>query len=179
MDETQNNWSKTLLSTYGYLETIVGAIDKTVLNYGINSAICTDTEFVANKMISLIERKKFLINIKILVDNILKRMDNGIARVLVLKYVDKIKAETASQILGISIRTFFRKIGIGIEQFSRQLSAFGYTPEKLYSVFKDEGWVMEMYSNYSKKGQKEFDIESINFLGMALSSLKRKTARAY
>ena len=179
MDETQNNWSKTLLSTYSYLETIVGAIDKTVLNYGINSAMSTDTEFVANKMIALMERKKFLINIKILIDNILKRIDDDVARILVLKYIDKIKAETASQILGISIRTFFRKIGMGLDQFSRQLQAFGYTPEKLYSVFKDEGWVMEINSSYSKKGQKEFDIESINFLGMALNSLKRKSARAY
>lgn len=179
MDETQNNWSKTLLSTYSYLETIVGVIDKTVLNYGINSSMSTDTEFVANKIISLTERKKFLINLKILTDNILKRIDNDIARILVLKFVDKVKAETASQILGISIRTFFRKINIGISQFSRQLLLFGYTPEKLLQLFKNEEWVTEIYMTYSKKSTKDIDIDSINFLGLAIRSLKRKSARVY
>ena len=179
MDDTQNNWSKTLLSTYSYLETIVGMIDKTVLNYGINSSMSSDTEFVANKIITLTERKKFFINMKILTDNILKRIDKDIAKILVLKFVDKIKAETASQILGISIRTFFRKINIGINQFSHQLCLFGYTSEKMFKLFANEEWITEMFLTYSKKSTKEVDIDSLNFLGMALNSLKRKSARVY
>ena len=172
-------WAKTLLSTYGYLETICGAIDKTVLNYGINSRMNVDAEFVANKIISLIERKKFLINTKILIDNILSRLDQKNARVLVLKYVDKIKAERASEVLNISIRTFFRKTNIAVDEFAVQLEKFGYNSKKLLNIFGKENWIMEIYGAYQKKEIKDATIDNFNFLGLALNSLKKKSARAF
>ena len=179
MNTNEKNWSKTLLSSYTYLETICGAIDKTVLNYGVNSAMNTDAEFVANKMIALTQRKKFLINTKILIDNILSRLDNDFSRILVLKFVDKIKAESASKILNMSLRTYFRKINIALEKFTNLLVGFGYNATKLGTIFQDEDWVMEMYNNFSKSEVREIDADDLRFLGMALRTLKRKTASAY
>lgn len=179
MNTNEKNWSKTLLSSYQYFETICGAIDKTVLNYGINSAMNSDAEFVANKIIALTQRKKFLINTKILIDNILSRLDAAFARILVLKFVDKVKAENASKILGISLRTYFRKINIAIEKFTNLLVGFGYSSSKLISIFENENWVMEIYNNFSKNELREIDADDLHFLGMALSGLKRKTASAY
>ena len=70
MNSQQNTWTKTLLSAYSYLENICGSIDKKVLNYGISSGCSRDTEYVANKILSLMNRKKFLINTKVMVDSV-------------------------------------------------------------------------------------------------------------
>ena len=86
MKDSEKSWAKALLVAYGHLETICGAIDKTVLGYGINSGrYGLDVQFCANKVIALTERKKFLINVKVLVDNTLQKLDNLNARILVVK----------------------------------------------------------------------------------------------
>ena len=179
MKKEEKIWAKTLLSTYSYLETICGAIDKTVLNYGIHSALNNDAEFVAKKIISLIERKKFLINTKILVDNVLSRINQKNARVLVLKYIDKLKAEKASFALNISLRTYFRRINFAVDEFAFELLKFGYTPQKLLNIFEKESWIMEIYSSFEKKDMKESELDSFNFLGLALKSFKKKSFQVF
>ena len=179
METEQKIWAKTLISTYSYLETICGAIDKTVLSYGINSGLSLDVEFVANKIISLTARKKFMINTKVLIDNVLSRLDSEFARILVLKYIDKIKSETASQVLNISMRSYFRKINLAIDEFALQLKKFGYNSKKLYEIFKNENWIMEMYNSYKNKELRDCNMDSMNFLGMAINTIKRKSMRLY
>ena len=76
MGNEQKIWTKTLLNCYSYLETICGAIDKTVINYGIGSYGSNQIISVANKILSLISRKKFLINTKLIVDNVLNNISN-------------------------------------------------------------------------------------------------------
>ena len=176
MKTEEKNWSKTLLVTYGHLETICGAIDKTVLSYGIGSRTSFhDAEYVANKMISLIERKKFLINIKVLVDKILSNIGSTYARVLTLKYIDRIDSALASQTMKISSRTYFRKINMGIECFWGQLEKMGYNEEILSNLFKDEKWIMEIYNSYEKKDTSDMEIESMSLIGIALKSFKQKS----
>ncbi len=179
MNTDEKIWAKTLLSSYSYLETICGAIDKTVLNYGINSAINRDAEYVANKIISLTERKKILINTKILIDNVLQRIDNKYAKILVLKYIDKIKSETASKLLDMSMRTYFRKTSLAVDNFASELKKFGYNTVKLNELFRNESWILEIYNAYVQKHIKDSEFENLNFLGLALSMLRKKTAGVF
>ena len=171
----EKNWSKTLLIAYGHLETICGAIDKTVLDYGLkSSAINCDVEYLAKKMISLIERKKFLINIKVLVDNALNRISDAEAKVLILKYIDNLPSNIASEVLKVSMRTYFRKLNIALENFAKILIFQGYSTAKFFDMFKNEKWILEIFDSYYKKEKKDEKFESINLLSLALNTLSNK-----
>jgi hypothetical protein len=174
MKDSEKSWAKALLVAYGHLETICGAIDKTVLEYGINSGrYGIDVQFCANKVIALTERKKFLINVKVLVDNILKKLDNLNARILVVKYADRFSSLIASKTLNISMRTYFRRINVAIEQFCDVLQKYGYTSQKLSQIFKNEGWILEIYNSFFKKHIKTENLEKLDFLSVAFRSFKQ------
>ena len=147
----QRMWAKAVLSSYAYLENICGSIDKKVLSYGIGSSSNRDTEFVADKILSLIDRKKFLINTKILIDKALCNIPSDYARTLILKYVDKIKVETASKVMNVSLRTYFRKVEIGVDKFAGELISYGYDEKKLFKTFSKENWIMDIYKSYANK----------------------------
>lgn len=174
MKTEQQNWSKTLLNSYSYLETICGAIDKTVLNYGLGSYNSNQTMIVADKILSLIKRKKFLINTKVLVDNVLNNISKSSAEILTVRYIDKVKTEMASKILNMSKRNFFRKLNFAVDEFATELKKQGYDSDILMQTFKTEMWILEIYNSYSKKENKTQQIDDLSFIGMALNSLKSK-----
>ena len=175
----EKNWCKTLLVSYSHLETICGAIDKTVLSCGLGSCnTYCDAEYVANKMINLIERKKFLINLKVLVDNALSKIKNTFARVLMLKYVDGVDSKLASEVMKISPRTYFRQINAGLDSLWNAFEHMGYSTFTLYELLKDENWILEIYNSYNKKELKETDIQNLSFLGMAIKQCKTSSAMA-
>lgn len=170
----EKNWSKALLISYGHLETICGAIDKTVLNCGLSSAnTYCDTEYVANKMINLIERKKFLINLKLIVDKVFSNMKNKYARVLMLKYIDCVDSKLASKVMKISTRTFFRQINAGLQNFWESLSKIGFGLEKIKKLLKNEQWILEIYNSLIDKNIKEEELSNFGVLGMAFKQLKK------
>ena len=173
MENEQKIWTKTLLNCYSYLETICGAIDKKVINYGIGSYGANQTISVANKILSLISRKKFLINTKLIVDNVLNNISNKSARILTVRYIDKVKTETASKVLNMSNRNFFRRLNLSVDEFATELKKQGYDSKVLFEIFGGEGWIMEIYNSYSKKNIKN-DYENINLLSIALNSIKSK-----
>lgn len=167
----QKNWSKTLLTTYSYLETICGAIDKKVLTYG-TSCSTNGTEFLANKIISLTERKKFLINVKILVDSALKNIEDEKAKILVLKFVDRLKTELITSVLKMPTRTYFRKVNLAIDSFSNVLLKSGYDSTKLSQIFRSEDWILEIYNNFAKKIEKKAEFDALKFLNLAFQVKK-------
>lgn len=173
MENEQLNWSKTLLNAYSYLEQICDAIDKMVLNYGIGSFSSNQTMVVAESILKLIARKKRLINIKVLVDGVLNNISGSSARILTVRYIDKVKTEVASKVLNMSNRNFFRKIIQGANEFATELKKQGYDATKLNDMFKKENWILEIYNSYCQK-DKSKRADEFNFMGMAISSLKSK-----
>lgn len=169
----QRAWAKTLLSCYAYLGNICETIDKKVISYGIGSASHRDTEFVANKIINLIERKKFLINTKILVDRVLVNLDLNLAKVLVLKFVDKTKVEVAAETMNMSLRTYFRKVDISVDKFASILLGYGYDSKRLYDTYKDENWILEIYKSFLNKHFTEAEKEH-NDENQSISNTKIK-----
>ena len=175
MNIEEKSWTKTLLTCYGHLETICGVIDKTVLNCGISSATTyCDAEYIAERMIALTERKKFLINTKVLVDRVFSKMNSNYARILVLKFIDNVESAESSKLLGICPRTFFRQVNKAIEEFWQSLISMGYNSNKLKEIFKDENWILEIYNSYLNKQIKESDIKDLSFLSIAFKQLKQK-----
>ena len=170
MEIKQECWAKTLLNAYSYLETICGAIDKSVVNYGVSSAGSSKSTIqIANKIISLTERKKFLINIKVLVDDILRTISSANARLLVVKYIDKVKTELACEILKLSTRTYFRHVKTAVSSFAAELKKKGYDSAKLRSKMMNEGWILEIYNSYMAKNENKVEVNSDKLLKYAVN----------
>lgn len=156
----QKAWAKTLLSIYNCLENIASAIDKLVLNQGINSGKNFNTTMEsANKMINLIQRKKMLINLKVLIEQTIANLDVESARILVLKFFDKVSADDCAKVMTYSRRTFFRKLDKAVESFGLNLKVNGYTSASLFETFKKESWIMDYYYNFLKQKNSNFEAD--------------------
>lgn len=148
----QKIWAKTLLTTYNCLEPISDAIDKLVISQGVNSC-CNNLTTLENaeKIINLIQRKKIMVNLKVIIENVMASLDTQSARILVMKYFDKVKPEVCFSLLEMSRRTYFRKIDKAIEEFSIHLKNFGYSSETLEQLLSKENWIKEYYNHFAKQ----------------------------
>ncbi len=162
-------WAKTLLSVYRYLERITGAIDKIILRSGLNSAnICGQNFFqnniltVTQKIIDLSERKVTLINLKILIDDTLKSIDQESAEFLIEKYFDGAKARELVERHEISIRTVFRKLDAAVKSFAIGLSKKGYPDFRLASMLENEEWILNVYRTLLNGNEEQVVLSKIN-----------------
>ncbi len=153
-------WSKTLLRSYGMLEKITGAIDRTFnkIAYTSRSSSTSDTLLsstyqISEKLLTLIDRKRLLINTKILVDEILSSIDENSAKVLVLKYINNLTNDDMTKILNLSIRTILRRTNKAVEEFGYEIKCRGYTEEKLNNMYMNEKWVMDILKSVQEENQ--------------------------
>ena len=166
----QKIWSKTLLATYNCLETISNAIDSIVISQGIGSGRNNLTTMQsAERIINLIQRKKLLINLKVLIEKVIARLDSKVARILVLKFFDKLKPEICMEVLKLTRRTYFRRVNSAINEFGEMLESFGYTDDVLSKMLDKENWIKEYYNTYKQQTKKEYqkedadEVENIKF----------------
>lgn len=172
MKNYQECWAKTLLNINSYLDRICDAIDKNVEHCTKDSARSHfGTNYFADRIIGLIQRKKFFINIRVLINTVLKNIPKESAKILTIKFIDHIKTEDAIKLLEMPYRTYFRKINKAIENFAFELKRQGYDETKLFEIFKNEYWVLEVFDSYAKKNIKKD--EKINLLQLALFSVKK------
>lgn len=152
----ENVWAKTILSVYRYLERICGSIDKMVESRAMASFYVCSVNFansniinVADKIIALTERKKTLINLKVLVDNALKQCKSLNAQILIEKYFDGDKSNDIAERHNLPIRSYFRKLSNAEVDFGNQLCSLGYNERKLNSFLANEKWICEVYERFS------------------------------
>lgn len=139
-------WAKTILEVYGYLETICGTIDDVVKNTSLDGfGISNDTKDSAERIIELTTKKKNLINLKILIENSLAKLSSADIKILTLFYIDSVKAKDLSEMMGISLRTFFRRKDIALINFIKEIKANGYDANKLCAIYKNEHWIINTY----------------------------------
>ncbi|MGD9901021.1 MAG: hypothetical protein AB7S44_00595 [Spirochaetales bacterium] len=186
-------WSKTFLNAYRSLEKIVSAIDKIVLTSGLNSNM--DVYYSASKIIELTDRKITLINLKLLIEDCLASLNCDDAKLLMLKYVDRVKSEDIAKVLDISTRTFFRRSNSSIKSFELALKGKNYSHKELKTMLSKEIWIMDLYNklykdeilsernkaskqkNNALKAEKEFDENKL--LNLAYNSYKKLEPALY
>lgn len=153
-----NLWTKTILTVYKYLDRIAGAIDKLVERNAMNSYYSAFTnngvENLADKIIELSERKVKLINIKVLTEKTLEKMEKESAQLLIEKYIDNDKSETIAQRHNFPMRTYFRRQSQAEDAFTAYLALQGFCEERLNEYLAGENWIIEVYNNFMTK---EFD----------------------
>ena len=124
-------WSKSSLSIYRYLEKMTNTLDKLILDLSKHSnnvsMIKNQTTYnQARKLIELLDRKRKMINLKVAVEDSLAGLNKIDRRILTLVFIDGAKSEMIAQILGVSLRTFFRKKVIALNKFNSQMIAKGF-----------------------------------------------------
>lgn len=150
-----NLWAKTTLSVYRYLERICDAIDKMVENKAMASFYVCSCNLansniinVADKIIALSERKKTLINLKVLVDNALKNCEHINAQILIEHYMDNDKVADIVARHNFSERSYFRKMENAEKDFLTQLALQGFSESHLAQYLANEKWILDVYSRF-------------------------------
>ena len=172
-----NVWAKTILTVYRYLERICDSIDKMVENKALASFYVCSNNFannnilnVADKLIALSERKKTLINLKVLTCDALKNCDSLNAQLLIEKYFEGDKSCDIAKRHNIPERSYFRKLTYAEHDFLVQVAKLGYSENKLNSFLVKEKWITEVYSRFSSQSREEcFESNENEFKNLELT----------
>lgn len=149
-------WSMSALSIYKYLESMTNTLDKIILETGKNSNDIRlqkyqTTQYQTSKIIELMERKRKMINLKVAVEDSLCKLSLIDRRILTLIFVDGLKSELLAQVLGVSIRTYFRKKKQALNHFKLIMEANGFDREFFEKEYLNEMWFIAVYNDYISK----------------------------
>lgn len=173
----KNIWAKTILTSYRFLEKVSDAIDRLVETRALNSFYMGSNNFsqnnvfvVSESLINLTERKKKLINLKVVCDQSLRSCKEEHAQILIERYIDGDKAKEIAERHELSMRTYFRRLESAEGEFSAYLSRNGYTEKFLAKTLLSEKWIYEIYSKFSSIPREElFQISESYLKKIALS----------
>lgn len=175
-----NVLARTILTAHRYLERICDAIDRLVEANAVNSFYVTGTTFmensimvVADKLIELGERKKTLINLKVLIESALERLDEGSCSLLMEKYMEHGTAKEFAKSHDVSLRTYFRKLTGAESALMEKIAFLGYDERKLMEMLKGEKWILDIYERLEDNGSKDIEISS-SFIKKIASSKSEK-----
>ena len=156
MENTE--WSKTIMTVYKYLKRMTLAFDRLIDSKATNSFYTSTSNYafnnvfdITNSMLELIDRKVTLINLKVLADKVLKSMKPEYAKILILKYIENQKGEQIAKTINCTLRTYFRKSGLALENFYKTLCVLGYDSDKLTKMLKGEKWIMSVYYDFCQQ----------------------------
>ena len=173
----KNIWAKTVLTSYRFLEKVSDAIDRLVETKALNSFYMGCNNFsqnnvleVSESLINLIERKKKLINLKVVCDKSLLSCKEEYAQILIERYIDDDKAKEIAKRHNLSMRTYFRRLESAEADFSAFLKENGYNENFLAKTLLSEKWIYEIYSKFSSIPREElFQISEVYLKKIALS----------
>lgn len=152
-------WIKTLLEIYRHLELIANTIDEMAqeeVQRSFSSTYRTTMDSVETLM-ELNERKRKIINIKVIIENAIVKLKNPIdQKILILYYFDGLKSAEVTELLHLSTRTFFRRKNNALVELLSIMEKSSYTLSWWLKEYKDEKWLMGQYQANIEKDT-EFD----------------------
>ncbi len=139
--------AKVLISAYRYIEKNCDLINEFVykhaINFGPSPEYCT-TYDVTNNIISLMERKNRLINLKLMLDELASSLNQGDKMIILAKMRFDVTMKSLCQMFEIpSLRTAFRRVQSALEHFTMRANASKYK-EKLEYLLDHEEWIVAM-----------------------------------
>lgn len=152
-------WCMSALSIYKYLESMSNQLDKIVLETGrgsndIRLQKYQTTQYQTSKILELTERKRKMINLKVVIEDSLCKLSLLDRRILTLIFVDGLKSELLAQVLGVSIRTYFRKKKLALNHFKSMLETNGFNKEFFEKEYLNQAWFIAVYNDYISKTNK-------------------------
>lgn len=155
-------WAKTILSVYRYIDKAIQIIDNTVSKISlIANADCLET---ANKILMFTERKVWLINLKLIVEQVLAECKTNEIRILGLKHIDNLSVCELSEYFQKCERTIFRQLNSAYDNFEKNMLKRGFNDKYFVEHFSSEKWINKEYEkikemeevNSEKKKTKHF-----------------------
>ena len=141
-------WAESLLKAYSRLNNYIEQINKRVnllaltmpsIQYG------TTTEVIADKIFSLIEKKKILYKTKIFVDDILDRINDKYAYVIKMKFIYGKSNEDIANYFQVSERSVRRYIIEGLNFFKKHIKNQLQPYNVLSEYYKNQTWMASIY----------------------------------
>lgn len=154
----KNNWAKTLLYVYKYLDRVCDGIDSLVDQNALGSFHYrseNEVHSVTDRIVNLIERKAKLVNIKVLVDTCLLKSDKFNAQLLIERYIDDDCSENIAKRHQLNIRTYFRKLVQAESSFSILMLREGFDDIKLKEYLSCEKWIIEVCEKFENESKCE------------------------
>ena len=151
------------LIAYNSVDKMADVLTKAVNNKSFYTA---GSEFSGNLLAafdaiaSLIDRKKMLVNLRLIIDTALVKLSPQYLKVLCLKFCDRFSNNQICDAMEISERTFYRKLNTGIEHFGRNLFSGGLNEDRCKKLFAKEAWLENIY-NHLNDGKTELKVFSL------------------
>lgn len=138
--------SEALIKIYRLLRKKCDAIDKFIQNHALYFGPCTaeyGSQDVCNNIIELMTRKNQLINLKIIIDTAIKKLDDIDKKVLYIKMNYNLQMNDLCGILELKERTAFRRVENAFKNFADQLNRSKYI-SKLLKIIREEEWIQDI-----------------------------------
>lgn len=149
-------FAKTILTAYSSLELVSNQIDVLVrrrvsAGYCAGDCSCISAQRQIEEIVTLMNKKANLINLKLLADEVLASMDGANKTILTDRYIKKIKWEQTMEQMGFSKRTFFRRVEKAHESFAKGCFARGYDQKWFEENYFDQSWIKDIFNHYETK----------------------------
>ncbi len=148
-------WARTLFESYKYLGRIIKSIDRLVLEKSSFSSNIYQGEGNTigdmEAVIDLIERKKRLLFIKLLIEEGIKNTNEFDSTLLVKYYIDKLDSQTLANDMHTNRRTIHRYLNKALQGIMEQIFNLGYTCKDIETMLENEGWIVGIYNSYLVK----------------------------
>lgn len=152
MNNKQLMWARTFLIAYKYLGALCSAIDRlvdtTAENSFFASGIWSETNSIYNvssRILALSRRKIDYINLKVIVDKVLKKMPKKQAKFLILKYIEQLSPNDIATIMRMSTRSYFRNAKTSLQQFADVLEKIDFKFDQLEKRYLDDEFVASIF----------------------------------
>ena len=109
------------------------------------------TEEIFEKMIELNYRKTGIINLKVLTDQSMRRLEPSLAEFLKARFFLKLDYATIAQKENTTQRTVFRKIERGIEKLYESFVSFGFTGKRFDIEYANEPLIQREKQRITEK----------------------------
>lgn len=113
---------KSLLAIYNFIPQVSESIDRLIRTKACCSCVQNLDDGTARQMegvISLMEQKVNLINLKLLTEQTLCQMKAPLSRLLIARYIDQMDIKFLAESIGFSVRETFRRIRKSMQEFER------------------------------------------------------------
>lgn len=152
-------WTQTILEAYNYIGCITRSIDKRVLTLGTNSYKTTNygkdcTLDLMETIIELIERKKRILKLKLLVENTLRNLPLATSKLLIRKYLDKLTLCDLALENNTTVNIIRRKLRKAINECYNYFCKFGYCTSFIEQEYLAEQWLVGIYERKYKNQKK-------------------------
>lgn len=145
-------WSKVLLSTIKVALGVNRHYDRVIKGRAIRltgvyqecQSDFESTYIQTEKILRYIEEKKRVVKIYSICEEILNSVHLNYRKALYIKYKCRSSADKIEQILGCTMRTYFRHINQGLKQFDEIRLKLGYTDEYLNEIFGNDSWIKNL-----------------------------------